>query len=73
MINGIILNHYATNIDQEIPLNSKEMQLAMDKSSPNESWDLMCESVLHREGIDIQDGNWELEFLVIGGVKKVLH
>ena len=73
MINGIILNHYATNINQEIPLNSKEMQLAMDKSSPNESWDLMCESVLHREGIDIQDGNWELEFLVICGVKKVLH
>jgi hypothetical protein len=49
------------------------MQLAMDKTFPDASWDLMCQSVLHREGIDIQDGNWELEFLVIGGVKKVLH
>ena len=29
----------------EVPLNSKEMQLALDKSNPDASWSLMCDSI----------------------------
>ena len=54
----------------DIPLNSKEMQLAMDKS--NASWSLMCDSVNHRLGISII-GNYNLVNIVVNGDVRPLH
>lgn len=57
----------------DIIMNSKECQLFMDKSRPEDSWALMCESIEHREGIAIMDGNWELVSSCINGIEKPLH
>ena len=57
----------------DIIMNSKECQLFMDKSKPEDSWALMCESIEHREGIAIMDGNWELVSSCINGIEKPLH
>ena len=51
--NGLIMEHIATGYPDEVALNSKEMQLAMDNSKPNLSWEMMCDSVKHRCGCDI--------------------
>ena len=74
LVNGIILSHIATSIPEAIALNSKEMQLAMDKGTKqSESWAMLCDSVEHRVGIAIMDGNWELEKIVIGRQVRPLH
>ena len=73
MKQGLKLTHLATSYPQEISLNGKEMQLASDKININESWTLMCESVLSRTGIQIDDGNWEVDSIVINGTDKVFH
>lgn len=72
MVNGLRGVHIASNIPVDIPLNSKEMQLAMSKVHENECWDMMCSSVLSRGGEDII-GQIEIDFIVIGGVEKVFH
>ena len=73
MKNGLRLTHIATNIPEDIPLNAKEMQLAMDKGpNLNRSWEMMCESVFSRIGVWIE-GNFELEGIVINGKEKILH
>ena len=74
MKQGLILHHIATGIIQEVPLNGKEMQLAMDKGPTiNDSWDLMLDSVASRSDITINDGNWDLEQIVFNGVSRVAH
>ena len=71
---GIVLHHIATSIVEHVALNGKEMQLAVDKSDINASWDLMCESIRSRIGLDIQDGNWELERIIMpSGEQRPLH
>jgi hypothetical protein len=72
MINGLRGVHIASKIPVDIPLNSKEMQLAMVKENINECWSLMCASVLHREGIVIE-GEIAIDSIVIGGVERVFH
>ena len=72
MVNGLKGVHIASGIPVEIPLNSKEMQLAMSKVHENECWDMMCASVLSRGGIEIVD-QVEIDFIVIGGVERVFH
>ena len=73
MINGLKLTHIATDYPQDLPLNGKEMQLAMDNSDMmNESWSLMCESVMSRLGIEIE-GNFEIDYIVLNGQQKVFH
>ena len=73
MINGLRGVHIATNIPVDIPLNSKEMQLAMDKGPlQNDSWELMNASVLSRGEMNII-GDIDIDFMVIGGVEKVFH
>ena len=44
------------------------MQLALDNGFPNvnKSWELLCESVKHRLGINIE-GEYFLEEIVVGG------
>ena len=72
MVNGLRGVHIASNIPVDIPLNSKEMQLAMSKVHENECWDMMCASVLSRGGEDII-GQIEIDFIVIGEVERVFH
>ena len=48
------------------------MQLALDKSNPDASWSLMCDSVNYRIGIDII-GNYNLQFIVVKVQKRPLH
>lgn len=73
MINGIIGTHLATGQEVELPLNGKEMQLALDKGAElNESWTLMNRMVRARGEISII-GEVEVDFLVVNGVKRSFH
>ena len=73
MINGIIGTHLATGQEVELPLNGKEMQLALDKGAQlNESWTLMNRMVRARGEISII-GEVEVDFLVVNGVKRSFH
>ena len=69
MKNGIVIQQRGGDFRLiDIPLNSKEMQLALDKSNVDASWSLMCDSVNYRLGIDII-GNYDLKYIFINGVK----
>ena len=73
LVNGLKGVHIASNIPVEIPLNSKEMQLALDEGlQMNDSWELMNASVLSRGEMNII-GDIDVEEIVIGGVAKVFH
>ena len=63
--NGLIMEHIATGYPDEIALNSKD-------SKPNLSWEMMCDSVKHRCGVDIID-NYHIDYIVINGEKKKFH
>ncbi len=63
MKNLLVMTHIATGYPKSVELNEVEMTLAKDKSdSLNASWDILCDSVKWRTGIEIQ-GNFELETL----------
>ena len=73
MVNGLRGVHIASNIPVDIPLNSKEMQLATDKGPlQNDSWEMLNASVVSRGEMNII-GDIDLDFIVIGGVEKVFH
>ena len=73
MINGIIGTHLATGQEVELPLNGKEMQLALDKGDKlNESWTLMNRMVRARGEVSII-GEVEVDFLVVNGVRRSFH
>ena len=72
MVNGIKLTHIATGYPEEINLNTKEMQLALDNTNINKSWEMLCTSVYVRLGIGIE-GNYELESIVVNGKERPLH
>ena len=73
MINGLKGTHIATGYPVEIPLNGKEMQLAMDTGPyMNESWVMTCDSVVARGDYRI-NGEIEIDFIVVGGKAKVFH
>lgn len=71
MKNGIKIQDF-NGVVSEIPLNSKEMQLALDKSNIDASWSLMCDSVRYRIGIDII-GNYNLISILVNGDERPLH
>ena len=71
MENGIIIQDF-NGVVSEIPLNSKEMQLALDKSNVDASWSLMCDSIRYRIGIDII-GNYNLVSILVNGNERPLH
>ncbi len=71
MKNGIKIQDF-NGVVSEIPLNSKEMQLALDKSNVDASWSLMCDSVRYRIGIDII-GNYNLVSILVNGNERPLH
>ena len=73
MVNGLKGVHIASGIPVEIPLNSKEMQLAMDKGPlQNDSWEMLNASVVSRGEMNII-GDIDIESIVIGGVAKIFH
>tara|TARA_B100000809_G_C14797329_1_gene408964 strand:+ start:344 stop:565 length:222 start_codon:yes stop_codon:yes gene_type:complete len=73
MINGLKGTHIATGYPVDIPLNGKQMQLAMDNGPHmNDLWDLMCDSVYANGGPAIID-QVEIDFIVINGIQKVFH
>ena len=75
IVNGLICSIVDSSSENDIiiPLNSKEMQLAMDNSEYiNESWALMCDSVYQRLGIEII-GKLNIKFIVVNGLAKVFH
>ena len=73
LINGIKGVHIASGIPVDIPFNSKQMQLALDKSDKqNDSWDMVCDICVANGFIDPR-GNIDIDCLVIGGVQKVFH
>jgi len=70
MVNGLIGTHIATGTPVEIPLNASEMQLF--HAGGNHDWNVMCESVKARTGIEIID-QIQLDFQVINGNKSKFH
>ena len=73
MVNGLKGVHIASGIPVEIPLNSKEMQLAMDNGPlQNDSWEMLNASVVSRGEMNII-GDIDIESIVIGGVAKIFH
>ena len=74
MVNGLIGVHIATDIPVDIPLNTKQMQLAMDANpiTMNKSWDMVCDICVANGFIDPR-GNMDIDFIVVNGVKKRFH
>jgi hypothetical protein len=73
MTNGLIGTHIATGIPMEIPLNYKEMQLALFKDVNGvEKWDIMADALFERTGITII-GQMEIDYMVVEGIKRVFH
>ena len=75
IVNGLICSKVDSSSENDIliPLNSKEMQLAMDNSEYiNKSWALMCDSVYQRLGIEII-GKLNINYIVVNGLAKVFH
>ena len=70
--NIIRIKALISRVVEDIILNSKECQLLLDKTDINASWDLCCESIRHRTGIEIK-GNYELISYRIGGIMRPLH
>ena len=73
LANSIVVQKVNSDFQQLIVMNSKECQLFMDKSNEQASWALMCDSIEHRSGIAIMDGNWELVASCINGIARPLH
>jgi len=71
--NCIVVKAVDSDFEQLIIMNSKECQLFMDKSDPDNSWALMADSIEHRSGVAIMDGNWELVASCINGFARPLH
>mgnify|MGYP001164002121 FL=1 len=74
MVNGLIGVHIATDIPVDIPLNTKQMQLASDTNpdTMNKSWDMVCDICVANGFIDPR-GNVDIDFIVVNGVKHKFH
>ena len=75
LVNGLICSNVGSPIRDDIiiALNSKEMQLGLDKIDKlNDSWDLMCDSVYNLLGIIIKD-QLNISYIRVNGVDRVFH
>ena len=75
LVNGLICSNVGSPIRDDLIIahNSKEMQLALDKSDKQtDSWDLMCDSVYNRLGIIIKD-QLNISYIRVNGVDRVFH
>ena len=71
--NCMVVKKVDSDFQQLIVMNSKECQLFLDESDPDNSWALMADSIEYRSGIAIMDGNWELVASCIEGKARPLH
>ena len=73
MINGIRIQKRGGDFGLiDLPLNSKQMQLALDKSNIDASWNLLCDSINQMNGISII-GNYNLINIIVNGDVRPLH
>ena len=73
MINGIRIQKRGGDFGLiDLPLNSKQMKLAMDKSNIYSSWNLLCDSINQMYGISILC-NYNLINLIVNGDVRPLH
>ena len=73
MINGIRIRQRGGDFrDIDLPLNSKQMQLALDNSNIDASWNLLCDSINQMYGISII-GNYNLINIIVNGDVRPLH
>ena len=71
--NCMVVKKVDSDFQQLIVMNSKECQLFLDESDPENSWALMADSIEYRSGIAIMDGNWQLVASCIEGKARPLH
>jgi len=69
MVNGLRGRLVVDDSPIDIPLNGKQMQLALDRSpNLNRSWDLMCDSLPWDPR-----GKMHIDFMIVNGVARVFH
>ena len=72
MINGIRIQKRGGDFGLiDLPLNSKQMQLALDNSNIDASWNLLCDSINQMYGISII-GNYNLINIIVKDRKSVV-
>ena len=69
-ISGVLLDGSPV----QIPFNSYQMSLAMDKNadSQNKSWDMVCDICVSNGFIDPR-GNMNIDYIHINGLAKRFH
>ena len=70
MVNGLIGTHLATGQTVEIELDLVELALA--KSTQDEDWNLLNDSVRFKNGFGII-GEVELDFIIENGARRIFH
>lgn len=70
MVNGLIGIHLATGQTVEIELDLVELALA--KSTQDEDWNLLNDSIRFKNGFGII-GEVELDFIIENGARRIFH
>ena len=70
MVNGLIGTHLATGQTVEIELDLVELALA--KSTQDEDWNLLNNSIRFKNGFGII-GEVELDFIIENGARRIFH
>ena len=70
MVNGLIGTHLATGQTVEIELDLVELALA--KSTQDEDWNLLNDSIRFKNGFGII-GEVELDFIIENGARMIFH
>jgi hypothetical protein len=70
MVNGLIGTHLATGQTVEIELDLVELALA--KSTQDEDWNLLNDSIRFKNGFGII-GEVELDFIIENGARRIFH
>ena len=69
MVNGLRGRLVVDDNPIDIPLNSKQMQLAMVRGpGGNDAWDIMCDSLPWDPR-----GKMHIDFIIVDGQQRVFH
>lgn len=73
MVNGLRGRLVVDDNPIDIPLNGKQMQLAMVRGpGGNDAWDIMCDSLVADGKIDPR-GRMHIDFIIVDGQQRVFH
>ena len=73
MVNGLRGRLVVDDNPIDIPLNGKQMQLAMVRGPVgNDAWDIMCDSLVADGKIDPR-GRMHIDFIIVDGQQRVFH